>query len=173
MLLDDRWRLEEGYRIDVFEEQDAVAPEDVLALWEREGAINRDKAELRIHEVHLVATHEAGDIAGVSTAFLKRSPQLRMDLWHYRAFVPDAHRMSNVAVNLAVTGREHLERRFVSGHDPRGAGIIYEVENEGLKRSFNDAIWYPADVAFIGENERGDHVRVRYFPGALAPDPSA
>ena len=171
-MLDERWRLEEGYRIEVFDEQDAVGQEDVFALWQREDAIDRDEAERRIHEVHLVATDEQGEIAGVTSAYLKRNDQLRMDLWYYRAFVPGAHRMSNVAVNLAVTGRALLEQRFVSGEDPRGAGIIYEVEHEGLKRHFDDAIWYPADVAFIGENERGDHVRVRYFPGALVPEAS-
>jgi hypothetical protein len=171
-MLDERWRLEEGYRIDVFDDQDRVGPEEVLALWQREGVVDREEAERRVHEVHLLATDEHGEIAGVSSAYLKRNAQLRMDLWYYRAFVPGAHRMSNVAVNLAVTGRDLLERRFVSGEDPRGGGIIYEVEHEGLKRYFDDAIWVPADVAFIGENERGDHVRVRYFAGALAPEPS-
>ena len=46
---------------------------------------------------------------------------------------------------------------------------IYEVENEGLKRHFDDALSLPTDFTFIGENQRGDHVRVHYFPGALAP----
>jgi hypothetical protein len=27
----------------------------------------------------------------------------------------------------------------------------------------------PTDFTFIVENQRGDHVRVHYFPGALAP----
>jgi hypothetical protein len=44
---------------------------------------------------------------------------------------------------------------------------IYEVENEGLKRHFDDAL--PTDFTFLGENQRGDHVRVHYLPGALAP----
>jgi hypothetical protein len=29
----------------------------------------------------------------------------------------------------------------------------------------------PTDFTFIGENDRGDHVRVHYFPGAEAPGP--
>jgi hypothetical protein len=29
----------------------------------------------------------------------------------------------------------------------------------------------PTDFLFIGENSRGDHVRVHYFPGVAAPDP--
>jgi hypothetical protein len=38
-----------------------------------------------------------------------------------------------------------------------------------LKRHFDDALWLPTDFTFIGENQRGDYVRVHYFPGALAP----
>lgn len=49
--------------------------------------------------------------------------------------------------------------------------MIFEVENEGLKEYFNGALWLPLEFTFVGENERGDHVRVRYFPGALAPAP--
>ena len=79
--------------------------------------------------------------------------------------------MSNVAVMLALIGRDDLQERFVTRQDERGSGLLYEVENEGLKRHFPDALWLPTDFTFIGENERGDHVRVRYFPGALAPEP--
>ena len=38
-----------------------------------------------------------------------------------------------------------------------------------VKRHFDDALWLPTDFTSIGENQRGDHVRVHYFPGALAP----
>lgn len=172
-MLDDRWRLDEGYSVVPFAEQEVIGEEEVIDLWNRELAMPRAEAERRIHEILLVATHGEGDLAGVSSAYLRRNDQLRMDLWYYRAFVPAAHRMSNVAVTLALQGRELLERRFVSGEDPRGAGIVYEVENESLKRHFDQALWLPTDFTFIGENERGDHVRVRYFRGALAPEPTA
>jgi hypothetical protein len=58
----------------------------------------------------------------------------------------------------------------VSGADTRAAGIVFEVQNEGLKL-INDATWLPTDFTFIGESRRGDHVRVHYFPGAVAPEP--
>ena len=38
-----------------------------------------------------------------------------------------------------------------------------------VKRHFDDALWLPTDFTSIGENQRGDHVRVHYLPGALAP----
>jgi hypothetical protein len=48
---------------------------------------------------------------------------------------------------------------------------VFEVENEGLKRYFPHGRWYESDVMFIGENARGAHVRVHYFPGVYAPEP--
>ena len=164
-------QLEEGYRIDPFGEQDAVSEQSVIDLWAREGVVSPHEAKRRASEVLLVATEAGGEPVGVSSAYLQRNQQLRMDLWHYRAFVADAHRKSNVAQVLARTGRDHLQHRFVTGRDVRAPGILYEVENEGLKRHSNGALWPRLDFIFIGENPRGDHVRVHYFPGALAPEP--
>jgi hypothetical protein len=36
-------------------------------------------------------------LVGVSSAYVQHNPQLRMDLWCYRALVARAHRKSNVA----------------------------------------------------------------------------
>ena len=97
-----------------------------------------------------MALYSEDGVVGLSSAYLRRNAQLQLDLWDYRAFVGGAHRKSNVAVNLAVTGRDVLQQQFVSREDVRGQGI----------------------VTFVGVNPRCDHVRVRYFPGALAPEPA-
>jgi hypothetical protein len=163
-----QYTLEDRYRIEPLGEASGVTPDDVLALWDREGALPPAEAQRRVHEVLLVAVERAEGVVGVSSAYLRRNRRLRMDLWHFRLMVARAHRRSNLALLLAVRVRDLLERRFVTGEDTRAAGIIYEVENEGLKRHFNGALWPRTDFTFIGENERGDHVRVHYFPGALA-----
>ena len=170
-MTDLRPQLDAGYRIESFADQDGVSEEDVIELWSREGVVPAAEAQRRILEVLMVCVHETAGLVGVSSAYLQRNPQLDMHLWYYRAFVASAHRRSNVAVLLALDGRDLLEERYVSGADTRGSGVLYEVENEGLKRYFNDAVWFPTDVIFIGENARGDHVRVRYHPGATAPPP--
>jgi hypothetical protein len=167
----DTHPLEDRHRIVPLTESGGATPDDVLALWARESAIPEVEARRRIHEVHLVALDQSEELVGVSSAYLQRNAQLAMDLWYYRAFVAPAHRRSSLAAQLALHGRDLLEGRFASGEDTRGAGIVYEVENEGLKKYFNKALWLPTDFTFIGENERGDHVRVHYFPGAQAPIP--
>ena len=163
--------LDEGYRIEEFNEQSEITQDDILELWRRDGVIPEAEAKKRVHEVHLVGIHEGDGLVGLSSAYLRRNEQLHLDLWYYRAYVSASHRMSNVAVNLATQGRDHLQERFVSGKDARGQGIVYVVENEGLKSYFDQALWIPAGVTFIGVNAKDDHIRVRYFPGALAAEP--
>ncbi len=163
--------LDDGYRIELFADQEAISAQTVIDLWAREGVVVPEEARRRVPEVLLVAIHEDGELAGVSSVYLQENPQLRLDLWHFRAFVASGHRRSNVAVNLAVRGRDHLQDLFATGRDLRAAGIVYEVESEVLKRSHNEAVWSETDFTFIGENAKGDHVRVHYFPGALAPPP--
>lgn len=163
--------LGEGYRIVPFAEQSAVTAEDVVELWQRETVLPAEEARRRVAELHLIGVDAADRPVGVSTAYLQHNEQLGMTLWYYRAFVADAHRHSALAVWLAVRGRELLERRFVEGEDTRAPGVVYEVENEGLKRYFPQAHWMPTDFLFIGDNARGDHVRVHWFAGAVAPEP--
>lgn len=103
----------------------ALDPAEVVDFWKREDALPEDEAERRVGEVHLVAIDRDDGVVGVSSAYLRRNEQLRMDLWHYRAFVGRDHRMSSLAVNLAVRGREVLEERYESGEDTRASGIVY------------------------------------------------
>ena len=158
-----------GYRVELLAEHDAVDHRAVLDFWDREGAMPPEEAARRVHEVLVATTDAAGLVVGVSSAYIDRNPQLGMDLWHFRSFVAEAHRASDIALTQSLMGRDHLRGLFVSGQDTRGGGVVYELENEGLKRR-TEAIWpFGLHFAFIGENERGDHVRVYYFPGAVAP----
>jgi hypothetical protein len=163
--------LDHSYRVLPFAEQDEVGTDAVVDLWTREDAMPADEARRRVDEVVAVATRD-GELAGIATAYLQHNAQLRMDMWYFRAFVAEKHRASRVAWSLALVTRDRLAQRFVGGVDTRGQGLVYEVENAGLKEHMDFAHWAITDVTFIGENERGDHVRVHYFPGALAPPPA-
>jgi hypothetical protein len=160
-----------GYRIVPFADQDAIGPEDLVEFWTRERALARPEAERRVSEALLIGLDDQGELAGVSTVYLRENVQLRAEFWYVRAFVGAAHRRSNIATTLAVSTREHMVERFRSGAEPAGLGLIFEIENEVLKRVFPEAHWMPTDFLFIGENARGDHVRVHYFPGVHAPEP--
>lgn len=167
------WHPEPGYEISPFEDQSVVSSDDVLSLWTLEAGLPLYEAQRRLGELLLVASAADGSLAGIATAYLVHNDQLQADMWHLRAFVPHAHRKSSIAVSLAVGGRSRLVERYVSGEEPRGLGVIFEVENEGLKRAFPRGLWWPTDVTFIGVSPRGAHVRVHYFPGVHAPEPEA
>jgi hypothetical protein len=132
------------------------------------------EARRRVHEtLNVVIDRDEGVIA-VSTAYLQRNTQLRMDLWYFRSFVSAAHRNTHVATQLTFHNRDLLESRFVSGEDTRAGGIVFELENEGMRKYFNKAVWLPADFIFVGDNQLGFPVRVHYFPGArVGPPPGA
>lgn len=163
--------LDPAYRITPFADASDVTADHVLALWDRERAVVGEEARRRVQQMHLVATVAAtGELIGVSTAVLGRSRQLGLDLWYYRVFVSAAHRRSNVAVQLLDRGRIRLEETFTSGRDTRGAGVWIDVQNEAVARAQPQAVWPQTQYSFVGTNERGDHVRVRYFPGARLPE---
>ncbi len=165
MALDDR------YRIVHIAEAESVGEADVLAFWQRERAMAAGVARQRVGQVGFVGLDEREGLVAVSTLYLQRSPRLGMKLWHYRAFVAGAHRSSTLGEHLTLATTSHLEERFVSGRDRRGAGMLMEVENPMLKAR-NEAIWPRVFFAFIGEDARGHHIRVRYFPGALVEAPA-
>jgi hypothetical protein len=165
------YSLGQGYRIVPLAESDAATPDDVLELWAREDAVPELEAQRRVHEVLMVALDPNDAIAAVSSVYLQRNSQLGLDLWYYRTYVANEHRMGHLAVRLLWATRDHLRERFESGKDTGAPGMIMEVENDLLKTYYNRAFWVISDFFFIGETERGAHVRVHYFPGVQAPHP--
>jgi hypothetical protein len=163
--------LEDRYRIEPFAESTTVTKEDVIAVWRRDGVLPGPLARERVQQVQLVAITGEREVAGVSTVYLEHSPQLRMDLWYYRTFVGSPHRHTNVARHLISSNRDLLERRFTAGEDTRAPGMIFELEHEGMKRHLNTALWAHSRFVFIGEDQRGRHIRIHFFPGARVPPP--
>ena len=161
--------LDEGYRIHAFERKGPIPPDHIIQLWKRETAMDDVEARRRIGEVVMVAVDRAGEVVGVATAYRQHNAQLNLDLWYYRTLVANEHRMTNVAVQLTLRTSQHLQDRR-SGHAAtEPAGVVMEVENDGLKRHLPGGLWVTTGFTYIGTNLRGDHVRVRYFPDALAP----
>jgi hypothetical protein len=168
--------LGESYRVLPFSAADEVDENDVIELWDREGVVPRAVGAERVSELACVGLDRDDGLVGVSTAYLAASPQLRTEMWHYRTFVTADHRHGNLARYLLRETRLYLEQRFASGEDTRAPGILFEIENEEIKKLFREAVWEHEMSAgvqyiFIGENAKRDHLRVHYFPGALAPLP--
>jgi hypothetical protein len=163
-------QLPPGYRIELFAEQDTVRHEELIEMWERDGAVPPAVSGRRVHQVLFVAISPDGEPASVNSAYLERDPQLAMDLWFIRTFTARDHRMRNLGLALLLRARDHFDREFAEGRETRGSGLGFEIENVGL-RVHGDATGYPVGATFVGINHRGNPLWVRYFPGVLVPEP--
>jgi len=171
-------RLDERYGVLWFADTDEVDEQAVLDLWAREAGLSGPPAQERLTQLACVALERDDGLVGISTAFLAHSAQLRTDMWHYRTFVSAGHREENLARHLLDGTTRGLERRFTSGADTRAPGMVMQIENRALRERWSHGSWIDvtpnwegAEWPFIGENERGDHVRVQWFAGAEAPLP--
>jgi hypothetical protein len=164
------WSIDERYRVEPYTGDPDVANE-ILALWAREGVVREDEARRRVHETLNVVLDRDEGVVALSTGYIQRNEQLGLDLWYFRTFVSTPHRNTHIATQLTMHNRDLLESRFMSGEDTRASGVCFELENEGMRKYLNMAIWRPVEFIFVGDNERGIPVRVHYFPGARVPLP--
>lgn len=161
--------LPEGWSLHIFDETDAFGPDDVMALWAREGAMPEAEAERRVAEVFLVASDHEGALAGVVTAYLELHEQLRTPMWYLRGFVSSRHRLLSAAMAMVTTTFEVLEGRYGSGADTRAPGICLVLENESLARRSADAVVPVASWVYIGETSHHEPTFIRWFSGATVP----
>jgi len=162
--------LPDGYRVELLAGHERVGFDEVIGFWTQEGAMPATEAGRRVHEALFVGIGPGGELTGVSTAFLQRSRQLRTTFWYLRMFVAADHRKGNLAFRLLLACRDHLRERHESGADRQAAGAMVEVQHRGLRGHLVDATWR-SDFTFVGQNAGGDHMRVHWFPGAVAPLP--
>jgi GNAT superfamily N-acetyltransferase len=163
--------LDPAYSITTFADQTVVSADDVRALWDVEGLIDAETARRRVDEVLLVAVAPDNALAGVLTAYVHRSDQLRMDLWGLRQYVHPDHRRSAVGMHLLRTAVPLLQDRFVTGRETRCVGLYGALENVGLRHMFPLASGPFADFAFTGVNGLGSTEYALFFPGVSAPPP--
>jgi GNAT superfamily N-acetyltransferase len=141
--------------------------EKVIALWLAQKVLNEAQAGKRAEELLFAAVDEQnGNVAGVCTTYLRTPPALKMPLWHFRTFVAPEYRQNDVAYHLLHLAIEYHESQYVDGTNTRGRGLYMEIENPIIQRHRNEAVWPSSRMVFTGFNARGDHCRVRYFPGA-------
>lgn len=158
----------EGFRMhNLREDRQPALVEQVISLWLAHKVLTEPQARQRAEELLLVAVDEGNEaVAGVCTTYLRTPPALKMPLWHFRTFVGPEYRQKDVAFHLLHLALDYHESRFTSGADTSGRGLYMEIESPIIKRHRNEAVWPSSGMVFVGYNARGDHCRVRWFPGA-------
>ncbi|MCH7685629.1 MAG: hypothetical protein IH899_02935 [Planctomycetes bacterium] len=163
-----KMELPAGYRLEnVRENKTPELKEQIIQLWRESGAMeSREQAQKRVEQVIFLVRDEDDRIVAVSTVFRLSNRQLGNRFYYFRCFISEAHRRSHLATNLIIAARDLLNQRFVNGEDTSAIGMLVSVENEILKKNRNHAIWPHSKFVYIGQNERGDHMRVYYFDDA-------
>jgi hypothetical protein len=140
--------------------------EDVLAFWERHGALSGAAARRRLKDVVCVLT-DAGEVIGANSAYaasVERVGGLRF--WVYRSFLPGA--VAGHADAMLAAAFAALAEGFDPGSDaPIGVCVIVDDPAEAARRP--EAEWREPRMAHAGFTAEGAQVRVGYFPGALIP----
>ena len=157
----------------LFEAGDTALADKVVEMWMQHGRMPEAEAKRRAEEIFAVAFGPDGAVAGVCTLYLRRTLELQVGLWFYRAFVVPDRRAASVGSGLGTLTMEVLERRFASGEDTRGSGLVMILENQALRAINPTAVWQDTvfSLAYLGEDDRGHDIRLKWFPGATAPEP--
>ncbi len=141
--------------------------DDLVAFWLREGAIpDAERARERLSQVVLHARAPDGDIAAVCTAYLAQAPQLRQPMYHYRSFVGARWRHTLLVRRLFKAAWAVLED-YARAHGFPAIGVAVELENPRFAKfgGANRPVWH-SGLIYVGKNQRGLDVRIRYFDGA-------
>lgn len=151
----------------LWEADSATYAEEVKSFWERHNlldtSINPDE---RAKQVVFKVTSEQDGIAGLSTAFKVRIPQIKHYFFAVRCVLSPDARIPGLLSKLLVETRDFLESLYLKGVEKECIGITTLVENEDLKKHRREAVWPASEMAFVGKSPKGHHIRVYYFKGA-------
>ena len=141
--------------------------EDIIQFWMENRALNnRQQAIERLKQVIFVAGNEDNKVIGISTAYKKYNQTLENNFYYMRAFVHSGYRDLDIGREFTWGIINYFEERFQNKTAIDAIGIFLEIENKFFQEHRREAILSDTGFVYIGKNERGDHLRVRYFEGA-------
>lgn len=148
----------------------AVTPElreEIIGLWLSEHALpNREACDARVGEVVAVGRGPDGRIIAITTAYRRFNQMLDCTLFYFRGFVAAEARQSGIGRAVLNAVIEYFEARFQAGDETLAKGIFLVIENEMLMKVRNEGLWPETRFVYVGKNDAGHHLRVRYFEGA-------
>jgi hypothetical protein len=140
--------------------------EQLLAFWERHGALSGAAAHRRLKDVVCVLL-DAGEVVGVNSAYAADVAQVGgLRFWVYRAFlpgVPGDQQDAMLAAAFAALGQDFNP----ASDDPVGLCLLEDDPEAAARRP--EAEWREPRMVHAGFTAEGERVRVGYFKGALIP----
>ena len=148
---------------------ETVSPEiasEVIEIWTEFAGLDKAEAQRRLAELIMVVKDEAGKVVGVSTAVKTHLPQIQNYVFVYRCFILPKFRVPALDTQMIVRSKNHLHQISKSETEKKSVGIMVIVQNETLKKNWRQAVWRGADMIYMGNTPKGDHMRIGYFKQA-------
>ena len=146
----------------------AATPEadsDVLAFWQREGALAAEtKSEDRLKQIVLHA-RDGDEVAAVCTAPPLTLPRLGQPMYYYRCFIGKRWRSTRLVFKLLTRAFETLEA-YAREREFPCIGVVLELENTRFAEALRTPVWPSTGFVFVGKSGRNLDLRLRYFRGA-------
>jgi len=141
------------------------ADSDVIAFWQREGALANDsKAEDRLKQIVLHA-RDGDEVAAVCTVLPLTLPRLGQPMYYYRCFIGKRWRHTRLVFKLLIRAFEVLED-YARRHDFPCIGVVLELENARFGETLRAPVWPSTKFVYVGKSGRNLDLRLRYFRGA-------
>ena len=148
----------------VFEIQPDLATR-IVQLWTQHAGLRIAEAQRRLTEVILVVRYQQ-EVIGVATAYKGYLQQSENFVYLYRCFIADAHRAPALDTQLIMRAKELLEEKSMQEMEKKCVGLAVIVQNETIKKFWNQAVWQGAEMMYIGNTAEGNHIRISYFKNA-------
>lgn len=139
---------------------------EVVKIWTEFAGLDQVESQRRLAELVMVVRENTGKVIGISTAVKTYVQQLQNYVYVYRCFILPEFRAPALDTQMIVQSKKHLHQISKSEKDKKCVGIMVIVQNETLKRNWRQAVWRGADMMYMGDTPKGDHMRIGYFKGA-------
>ncbi len=119
----------------------------------------------RAKQVALVARSAEGAIVGVASVEKTYHAPFKHDFFLFRASVSRAAGGQLLSSQLLNKTFDLLNDRYDPNSDT-AIGLLASIQNKHLDRLFSEAVGSRSKMIFIGYNQRGHQMRIRYFDDA-------
>lgn len=146
-----------GYAIDnVFQAVPPALRDEIIDLWRRNQILpGPEEALRRVNQVVLAIRNPAGQVAGVSTAYVGDFQQRGNSYWFYRMFIQPADRVPGLMRFVTLRTCGILGERHVPG-GPKG--VIIVTENRKLMRPGMRRMFERNGYEYMGRGPKGHDV---------------
>jgi hypothetical protein len=150
----------------VWQEDVPEIKKQVEGIWRTHTSMSEEEIRSWLGQLVYVVLNPQREVVGISTARKVHIRQLRNYFYTFRCMLLPGQRVPGLLSKLVVSTRDLLESIHRTDGEPHSIGLITLVENEGLKKHRNEAVWPASKMVYIGNSKRGHHIRVYYFKDA-------